>query len=57
MDGILSDPKKWNDAVQSYVQENFDAEEASTSQLKVYQEEPGEKNGAGAPSASLLTRP
>lgn len=23
MDGILSDPKKWNDAVQNFVQETF----------------------------------
>ena len=27
MDGILSDPKKWNEAVQSSVEENFEAEE------------------------------
>jgi len=27
MDGILSDPKKWNEAVQSSVQETFEVEE------------------------------
>jgi len=26
MDGILSDPKKWNEAVQNSVQENFEGE-------------------------------
>ena len=31
MDGILSDPKKWNDAVQNCVQENFQAEETTPS--------------------------
>ena len=30
MDGILSDPKKWNDAVQSSVQETFEDDEAIT---------------------------
>jgi len=29
MDGILSDPKKWNEAVQSSVQENFLGEESA----------------------------
>jgi len=28
MDGILSDPKKWNDAVQNSVLETFEVDEA-----------------------------
>ena len=28
MDGILSDPKKWNEAVQNFVQEACEADDA-----------------------------
>ena len=27
MDGLLSDPKKWNDAVNNFVQETYEAED------------------------------
>ena len=32
MEGMLSDPKRWNDAVQSYVQENFEGEDIAQQQ-------------------------
>ena len=37
MDGILSDPKKWNEAVQSSVQETFEVEDTPL-QTQVNQE-------------------